>query len=68
MTLLWGKLSALGAGRVGAAGLLEAGKVAGEVRKDSLTHKVVSCNFSVNALGVLDSALSLSGDVRECCV
>lgn len=67
MTLLWGKFPVLGARTVGAAGMLKAGKVAGEVRKDSFTPTVVSFNSSRNALGIYGSALSSSGDSKLRC-
>lgn len=44
--------------------MLWAGKVAGEVRKDSLTPTVVSFDSSLNALGIYGNALSFSGDSR----
>ena len=57
----------LGARTVGAAGVLRAGKVAGEVRKDSFTPTVVSFESSRNTLAIYGNALSFSGDSRERC-
>lgn len=50
-----------GSQTVGAAGMLRAGKVAGEVRKEGLIY-----TYSSKFLGIYGNALSSSRDSREC--